>query len=192
MERRQRTRQLNAFAMNHGLGFGLWWLLGFVWLVSCLSGSSVFGTFYLLQLLSVPFVGIWFSLRFRDTVESEGRLSFGEAYLYSVLLYFYASLILALGMWFYLRFMDGGSFVAAQIATIESLTDAELPGWSELKGNMESQLSELGYANLGEWMRARLTPTAMSSQTLFFNLLFGLVMGLFNAAVCMVYKRAKR
>lgn len=189
MGQRQRLRQINAYAMNFGLGFGLWWTVGFVWFVAGYSGVLIFHTLFLLVLLSVPFVGVWLCMRFRNTIEEGGALGFGEAYLFSVLLYLYAALVLTVCMWLYLNFLDGGRLVEVQIATLEGVDETQVPGWTAMKGDLDARVAELGYDSLSDWMRECLTAVGMSANVLCFNCMAGLLLSFVNATVLTIQRR---
>lgn len=126
-------RQMNAYAMQYGLLLGLWSLLGLYVMVVSIDRPAWVGAGQLL-LLSTPFAGAFFTLRFRSQVAGHGDgFSFGRGYLHTLLMGLYASVWIALGVYAYFRFMDGGAFV-------DSLERWALePANAELVRQMETQ-----------------------------------------------------
>ena len=86
-------RQTNAFAMNYAVLFGLYWIAGLACFVNSfnIAGAS-FG--FMLVIVTVPFLGMFLVNRFRKRV-CGGLLTFTRGYMFSLLLYFYAALLLA-------------------------------------------------------------------------------------------------
>jgi len=104
-------KQTNAFAMQYGLLLGFWSMLGLYVVVTSL-GHPGWETWGQLMLLSSPFVGAFFTLRFRGQVTRHGDgFSFGRGYLHTLLMGLYAGVWIALGTYVYFRFFDNGQFV---------------------------------------------------------------------------------
>lgn len=97
--------QLKAFARQDGA------ILAVVWCASmwCLFKwtETSWGP---LLMLSTPFFITWRLQSFRDNA-LDGFISFRRALAYSCYVFFYASLIFALGQYLYFAFLDKGSFL---------------------------------------------------------------------------------
>ena len=115
MTRQQSFRQANAFAMLDGLWFGLYWCFGFLCVIKGM-GSSTLGSLGTMVTLSVPVLGCFFARKFERQVREDAPVGFGKAYLYGFLLYFYASLILAIFAFVYFNWFDHGVFAQNYIA----------------------------------------------------------------------------
>ncbi len=101
-------RLANAGAMRQGVFFGLWWVMGFACVIGSFSAPLLaLLTFFFF--VSTPVLGGVLAVRFsRDSGRTD--LSVGRLYLYGVLLYFYASIWLAVAVYVYFAFMDDGFF----------------------------------------------------------------------------------
>ena len=97
--------QLKAFARQDGVFLALLWIAGF--LTMLFLPASPFGS---LLTLSTPFFVGWLLVRFRNYAY-DGVISFGNAFLFSVLTFFYASLIFTAAQFVYLRYFDAGRFM---------------------------------------------------------------------------------
>lgn len=106
-------RQLNAFAMQGGLILGVWMIATFA-LETGSARSEGLSVLFLLGAVSVPVVGWQLVRRFRDGV-CGGFISFARAYVFSLLVYFYAAVLLAAAVYVYFRFIDHGALVQSYI-----------------------------------------------------------------------------
>lgn len=111
-------RQTNAFAMNYALPFGIYWIAGLVCFVKSMDYTALSVACYFI-FLSVPVVAYALLCRFRDSV-CGGVISFGRGYVFALLVYFYAALILAAGAYVYFRFLDHGAFIQGYITQLDS------------------------------------------------------------------------
>ena len=99
-------RQLKAFARLDGFYLGMLGICCFASYIWALSSPSL-GLLPLLIAISAPFYAARRLGLFRDNI-LDGKISFRRALCYSILEFFYASIIIAAGMFVYLQFMDGG------------------------------------------------------------------------------------
>lgn len=103
--------QMRAFARLDGLKMGLLWTASFACYVLGLSqpgmGLLAFGI-----ALFTPVYAALRLRRFRDNA-LEGAITFGRAWGYTLLLFFYACIIFAITQFVYFQWMDKGYFVQA-------------------------------------------------------------------------------
>ncbi len=120
MSIRDDYEQLKAYTRTDGAIVGGLWVLSFAFFIGEFY-NPLFG-------FAMMFVGV-FSLvfaamrlkRYRDNVAG-GAITFGRALLYSMLVYFYAALLMAAGQFVYFQFIDGGFLVsqyAEMVASVE-------------------------------------------------------------------------
>lgn len=174
-------RQTNAFAMNYAVLFGLYWVVGLLCFVNSFSFSGA-STGFVLVFVSVPFVGFWLLRRFRRRV-CGGWLTFSRAYLFSLLLYFYASLLLAAACYVYFEFVDGGAFFNGYMAYLNS------PELKELfaSGGLEKATGGFSLADMKEMagMLQELSPVAMAANVLDLSIFSGMLVSLPAALLAM-------
>ena len=99
----------NSYAMLHGIFLGIWGILSLVFNV--LSLTQVWMQLpVMLFTLSSPFFACWLTFRFRREVAPlpTQSFSFTAGFLHTFFCGFYASLWIALFVYVYLRFLDGG------------------------------------------------------------------------------------
>ena len=109
MENRTTTfQQTNAFAMQYGVLLGAFGLLTLAVFVLSFQFQSL-GILTDLMFLGSPFLATYFTLRFRKTVMvPEFGFTFGRAFGFTFFMGIYATLWVALGVFVYLNFFDGG------------------------------------------------------------------------------------
>ena len=161
-------KQTNAFAMQSGMMFGLLWCVSFLFLVS---GSPSMNTLSHLLIFSTPFFGFWFARKFRKDVENDGKVSFGRGYFFSLLLYLYATAVLAIASYLYFRFIDHGAFAQHNIALLDTPDVKQIFNMPE----MQKQMGGLTLADIKELFRV-LTPTTFAAIVINFNAMAAFVL----------------
>lgn len=176
-------RQTNAFAMQNGLFLGLWGmadLTAFRWSFVYSSLSTVF----LLMLLLTPAVATGLTLYFRRgaTTEREG-LSFGRAFTHTLLTGFYASVWIALGVFVYLQYMDGGAVFNDYAA---NLNRPEMKAYFN-DPQVQLMLSQMGAGKPEDLVEAMRSIGAVNyaALSLYATMVFGPVISALIAAVTM-------
>lgn len=99
----------NSYAMLHGIFLGIWGILSLVFNVLSLTQEWM-QLPVMLFTLSSPFFACWLTFRFRRVVAPcpTQNFSFTAGFLHTFFCGFYASLWVALFVYIYLRFLDGG------------------------------------------------------------------------------------
>lgn len=95
--------------MQYGTIMGLFWIAKFVLIPLGIQVPSLHVLFFLLT-LCVPFLGYYFARRFR-VKECNNELSYGRSFLFLFLMYFYASILVAVIHYIYFRFFDEGALM---------------------------------------------------------------------------------
>ncbi len=117
MATRQDYEQVKAYARIDGAVVGCMWIASF----ACFVGNFRHPMLGLLALVLGAVSIVWAAMRlrrFRDEI-LDGAISFRRAFCYSMFTYLYAALIMALGQYVYLQFMDGG-FLMSQYSEMVS------------------------------------------------------------------------
>ncbi len=167
-------RQTNAFAMNYALPFGALWIAGLMCFVHFLQ-LPVLQLVFMAIFVSTPVWGYVLLCRFRDRV-CGGIISFTRGYLFSLLVYFYASLLLAAACYVWFQFFDHGAFIDGYLSMLDSPEVREA-----FKEQSVKQMT--GGTGLDE-MRGMLqqmqmaSPVAYAANILDLNIFLGLVLSL--------------
>lgn len=100
---------LNKYAMQFGTYMGIFWIFKFILFPL---GLRIPFLLFLGNLLTymVPFLGYYYVRMFRDKV-CGGSISFFYSWIFTILMYMFASLLVAVAHYFYFQFVDHG-FVA--------------------------------------------------------------------------------
>lgn len=102
-------KPFSAFAPYDGAIVGAMWITSFLCFIGEFNAPLLSFVAVALGIGSV-FVAYARLRRFRDGVLN-GRITFGRAMLYSVMVYFYAAVLMAVGQYVYFQFFDHGYLV---------------------------------------------------------------------------------
>ena len=111
----QALTQLKAFARQDGAFLSVIWLASLLCMFKC--PNTTWGP---LLMLTTPFFIIWRLTAFRENI-LDGEISFRRALAYCCYVFFYASLLFALGQYLYFEFLDNGSFMQILDNSVELL-----------------------------------------------------------------------
>lgn len=131
--------QLKAYARQLGALMGLLWVTSFACFVGVVS-LPLLSIIFDFSIVIIPFVAYYMVRYYRDTVIN-GNISFKRAFVFSLLIFIYASLILGISQWAYFALLDGGRMVAniqevMQSAEYKSVIDAYKAQGVDLKEQM--------------------------------------------------------
>lgn len=111
----QALRQLKAFARQDGAFLSLIWLASLFCMFKC--PDTTWGP---LLMFTTPFFIMWRLTAFRENI-LYGEISFRRALAYCCYVFFYASLLFALGQYLYFQFIDNGAFIQVLDSSVERL-----------------------------------------------------------------------
>lgn len=184
MTRSESFIQANAFAMVDGLKFGIYCCLGFLCTVKGLGGTTL-ATLGILVTLSAPFLGIFLARRFESSVRSDAPVGFGKAFLYSVLLYLYASIILSIVAFVYFNWLDHGAFVNSYISVISAPDMQSALRQAGLEQMFSDTAHQSGFSNFEELLRS-IRPIDIAMSLFNFNIIMGIILSLPTALVALL------
>lgn len=105
------THLSNQYAMLYGM------LLGFWTLITCTTGirsisMPILGLATNLMMIACIGFAFFFTIKCRSAhLQSSGIFNFGRAYIFCLLMCFYATIWAALGIYVYFSYFDGGAFI---------------------------------------------------------------------------------
>lgn len=102
---------LQGYAMNFGTFMGVYWIAKFVLFPLGFANPLMFLLFIGLT-IAVPFIGYRYAKSFRDKV-CGGSISFMQAWIFMIFMYLFASLLVAVAHYIYLRYIDNGYIIEA-------------------------------------------------------------------------------
>ena len=149
----------------------LLWIGGFACYILGMS-NPMLGLAAMVLICTTPFFAANRLRHFRDNGR-EGIISFARSYAYTVLVFFYAGVLLAIAIYVYFEFMDKGFFMGKIIETTQSPEGRKV---IELYG-MEKEMDE----NIKLISGLRSIDYALNMLTI--NIMTGFILGLPIAAV---------
>lgn len=176
MNSNEEFRQLTAFARIDGAIVGALWIASFACFIGEFS-MPLLGFVAILSGLASLVVGAMRVRSFRDKVRG-GVLTFGRSMLYSTLIYFYASLLMALAQFVYFQFIDGGFLINQYISILSTPEYAQLA--KDMYGIEPKEMIEMINT-----MTAQLRPIDIAFQFLTLNIVLGIVVSLPTALITM-------
>lgn len=167
-------KQTNAYAMNYAVPYGIYWTAGMLCFVNSMDYTMLSLVFYFI-FASAPVAGYMLLARFRDKV-CGGTITFGRGYLFSLLTYFYAALLLAAACFAYFQFFDHGAFIDGYLRMLDS---------PEVKQAFEQEsMRQLTNGNGLQDLKKALSeiqsvpPAAFAANILDFNIFIGLLLSI--------------
>lgn len=174
-------KQTNAYAMQLGGIFGLYWCIGLFCLIAGFKVPAL-SSLSLLIILSTPILGIALARHFEKQVRIDGPVYYGRAYLFSFLMYFYASILLAGITYIYFSLFDHGAFIEANIAYMQRPEMREFMDSPDVKIQMQSMLSATGFKNVEELLRS-ISPIMITANIVDANLIFAVLLSFPTALI---------
>ena len=110
---------LQEYAMRYGTAMGIFWACKFVLFPLGMSMPLLLIFFFILT-LSVPIFGYLFVRKYREQ-QCEGVLNFSKAYIFTIFMYMFASLFVAVIHYLYFRYMDNGMIVNTYQGMIDQM-----------------------------------------------------------------------
>lgn len=162
--------------MQLGGIFGLYWCAGLFCLIGGISVPFV-QLLYVLIMLSAPLVGVMLARHFEKQVHADAPVLYGRAYLFSLLMYLYATILLACVAYIYFQMFDHGSFIEANIAYMARPEVKAFMDAPDIKQQIQSVLTTTGFKDIPELLRS-VTPIMISANIVDVNLLFAIVLSI--------------
>lgn len=168
---------LQEGAMRFGTFMGVFWIIKFTFLVLGFS-MPLLQLLFVLLTLYVPVLGVIYARRFRNNY-CGGVISFGRAYLFTLLLYLFAALLTAMAHYIYFRYIDNGFLSGMYLEQLQSLK-------SSMQGEMVASVDQLIEAFS---MLSSLSPLTLTFQLIYQNLFYGVLLALPTALLVMKRKK---
>lgn len=163
--------QLKAFARVDGALLSILWIGSFAFYVIGIT-NPVYAMAALLLMVMTPFYVGRRLRRFRDE-DRQGVISFSRGWAYSILVFFYAAILLALAQYIYFAYMDNGYLLAKFNSLMSSPDYQQLMSQYRLQQAMDESMKKM----------SELRPIDYALNVLTVNISLGIVLGLPIAAL---------
>ena len=175
--------QANAYAMLHGLYFGLMGMVS-VALFRIGINHEWAGMLGYAAVLASPFVAVMLTRRFRDEVMTPGAgFSFSRAYVHSLLMGFYSGIIVAVFVAVYMTWFDHGSTFDAYQAMLSRPDVVEAMKMSGMDKQFVLVTGGKTMTQVVEKMR-EIPPSNYAASLIYMNLFAAPLISLVVAAFC--------
>jgi len=176
-------RQTNAYAMQNGVWLGLVALSAFAAFV-CSFAYPLLSSLSMLLMLGVPAVAVCLTTCFRNVVAGkDGPFSYSRGFSHTFLTILYASVWLAMGVFVYFAYIDGGFFVDSYLSVLQRPEVQEglknSPLWQQMAQPAEGRELE----ELAGMMRS-IGPASYSAMMVYLGLIGGLPCAVVAGFVC--------
>ena len=151
-------------AMTYGLSMGIYWVVKYLFFIFSI-GTPSLGLVYWALTLAVPFIAYHMTRRYRT--EIGGTISFGHAWQFGILLYFFAAVILSLEIFVFYRFIAPPDLLPDTIKQLTTLLQD-----SQVTPEMIDSLQKIDFS-----------PIQMAIQSIFNNVFYGIIFSLPVAAL---------
>lgn len=166
MEANTPTNQLVNGAMVYGTSMGLFWILKFM-LVPFIFTVPLTSLCFLGLTVAVPFLGYFFVRQYRNRYCVDGRIGFMQAWMFSLLMYAFAALLVSVAHYVFFRYIDGGTMVATYRSLLDELQSAA--------PEVEAMITRCHQA---ADLIASMTPIDLTMQLVMNNLFYGMLLAL--------------
>lgn len=141
----QENNNMQSQAMNFGTYMGIFWILKFG--LFPLGMTTPFLSFVFLMLtIAVPVLGFHYARVYRDRY-CGGGIGFGQAFVFTWMMYLFASLLTALAHYIYFAYIDNGFILNHCEAQIVSIEQSGLPDIEEMVKLLKESLANLKSLN---------------------------------------------
>lgn len=168
---------MQRYAMQFGTYMGGFWILKFILFPLGLTAPFLSLLFIGLT-LGVPFMGYYYARMYRNQV-CGGGISFPHAWMFTVFMYMFAALLVAVAHYIYFRFIDHGYIINAFESQIELLAQSGIPG---IDAYIDMYNEMLATART-------LTPIDITIQMVSFNVFYGSLLAIPTALFVMKRKK---
>lgn len=168
---------LQEHAMRFGTFMGIFWIFKFAFLPLGFS-IPILQLLFVLLTLFVPILGYIYARKYRNTY-CDGEISFFRAFSFTLFMYVFATLLVAVAHYIYFRFIDQGFLVSVyqqQLETIQSTAQGEV-------------LTSIDQLIQAFDTISSLTPLQLTFQLIFQNIFYGILLSLPTALVVMKQKK---
>lgn len=138
------------FAIEYGTALGLIWLATFITFMGGMTGGNI-----LMMMFSMGFMGvtalmpIYLAWRYKQHLLRSGdRVPFGIAWIFTILMFFYASVIAGVGEFLYFQYIDQGraiDFFMRFLSSPDTEAQYQMMGASDFLEKSRMQLQELAF-----------------------------------------------
>ncbi len=174
----EQPNSLHKYAMQFGTYMGLFWIAKFI-LFPLGVQIPFLQLLFVILTLAVPFLGYYYARMFRNRV-CGGSISFLQAWLFTLFMYMFASLLVAVAHYIYFRYVDQGLLYDTYYDLIQGYKKMNIRGTQDSLKQIEEALGVLG----------SLSPIELTFQMISSNVFYGSILAIPTALLVMKKKKS--
>ena len=172
-----KPKTLQEHAMRFGTMMGIFWIIKFSFLPMGFK-IPLLQLLFIFMTLFVPILGYIYIRKYRERY-CNGELPFLRGWVFSLYMYFFASLLTAVAHYIYFRYIDNGYLMGTYLEQQENLKSA-------LTGDMETSIDQL-IQNIETI--SSMSALQLTMQLIFQNIFYGVILSLPTALLAMRRKK---
>ena len=182
-------KQTNAFAMQYGFFFGLFWILGFWFMLNCFN-NQYSGFLYFVIMAIIPIEGYFFTKRFKRSINENFSFSFRQSFSFCFLLYLYASILLTIFVFVYFAYFDNGTFLDSYQKYLNQ-PEIQKMFFSQDFAQIRNELGITNKADIPSIISKmqEISPSSWALSILNLNLILGFFLSIPTALLTSTYKK---
>lgn len=135
------------FAIEYGTVLGIIWIATFCTMMSGMTGGNLLMMMFAMGLMGITvLMPLYLAWRYKQHLRSGDRVSWGIAWAFAILMFFYASVLTAVGEFVYFQYLDQGKaidFFMRFLASPETEAQYKMIGASDLLEQSRMELQQL-------------------------------------------------
>lgn len=178
--------QLNAFAMQNGLVVGIWVLLAQYAIIGSFT-YPMLSMVNLFMMLFAPILLFVLTKKFRQAVSPSGVFTITQGFLHTLLTTIYASTWVAIGVYVYLTYVDGGYLFDSYVEYFNRPEIKEMLAQKELQLGLATTMQGMTFEEVINGLRC--VPPATYAMMVFYGNL--MVSPLLSLLIAIFLRRLK-
>ena len=177
MKMTENRSYLQKYAMHFGTYMGVYWVLKFILFPLGLTIPFLLFLFVGLT-LGVPFLGYYYARLYRNKI-CGGYISFARAWIFTIFMYLFASLLTAVAHYIYFAYIDGGFVTDTYLNILNEASNSQLASMQPYMEQLQSMIELIG----------SMTPADITLQLLSQNVFYGTLLAIPTALLVMKRNR---
>lgn len=177
MKMTENRSYLQKYAMHFGTYMGVYWVLKFILFPLGLTIPFLLFLFVGLT-LGVPFLGYYYARLYRNKI-CGGYISFAQAWIFTIFMYLFASLLTAVAHYIYFAYIDGGFVTDTYLNILNEASNSQLASMQPYMEQLQSMIELVG----------SMTPADITLQLLSQNVFYGTLLAIPTALFVMKRNR---
>lgn len=171
------NNNITYLSMYYGTIMGIFWILKFM-LIPQMFNQTFNAVIFLLLTIAVPFIGYYLGKQYRNKYCPQQKISFFQAWIFCILMYLFAALLVSVAHYIYFRYIDQGALFDSYYQLLETTVQIN-PEFANEFTIYKETLSKI----------QQLKPIELTIQLISNNLFYGMFFALPTAFILSLKKK---